>query len=101
MIDTIKKIQKRKKGAMSWEYIATAILVLVVIVVVLLIFSQGAKKGSKELISKLEGTADQDADGIPNLLDKCPCDSEVGTTWTNTKKKMEDCQKCPTTTPNE
>jgi len=101
MIQEHKKIKIGKKGAISWEYIATAILVLVVIVIVLLIFSQGAKKGSKELITKLEGTADQDADGIPNLLDKCPCDSEVGTTWTDTKKKVEDCQKCSTTPPNE
>jgi hypothetical protein len=84
-----------KKGAISWEYMVAGILVLVVLITILVIFTEGARKGGNELIDKLEGTGDEDKDGVPNLLDKCPCDSDVGLDYTSAKKTKNACKQCP------
>lgn len=86
---------KNKKGALSWEYIVVAAIVLVVLIVVLMIFTKGAKSGGDSLIDKIEGTKlDQDKDGVPDYLDKCPCDSDVGGEWTKSKNTKDKCTPC-------
>ncbi len=82
-----------KKGAISWEYIVAGILVLVVLITVLVIFTEGARKGGSELIDKLEGTGDEDKDGVPNFLDKCPYDEDVGTDFTDAKQNKAACKQ--------
>ena len=83
-----------KKGELSWEYIVAGLLVLVVLITVLVIFTQGARKGGNQLIENLESTGDEDKDGVPNLLDKCPCDPDVGTEYTGAKKTKTSCTQC-------
>ncbi len=75
-----------KKGAMSWEYIAGAVIVIVVLLVVGMIVSNAANKGGEQLEDKIKGTGDEDKDGVPNFLDKCPCDNGVGEKWPDGKE---------------
>ena len=91
------KILNSKKG-MMWSYLIAVMIAILVLVVVMLYFYKGANKGydgiNKQVDSQSAMFDDCDDDGTTNVLDKCPCDPRVGSTWTSAVDEGKDCQQC-------
>lgn len=62
-----------KKGDLTWQQIALAIVAIVVVILVILWFRSGGEKGFGFVGQKIGELKDCDGDKVADMFDKCPC----------------------------
>jgi hypothetical protein len=80
---------KNKKGVSQiWWVLSSAIIAMLAVIFIIVWFtSSGGKlqEGFEDTIGDLD---DKDKDGITDLLDKCPCDHNIGRDFEEGKPRV-------------
>ncbi len=66
-------MMKKKKGAMSLEYLAAFVIVIVVVAIIIYWVSSRMSQGGSQIDGVLGDNTDHDDDGIPDSIDTTPC----------------------------
>ena len=69
----MNKINKKAMDVSPMNLIVGAAILLIVLVVVIAMFSNLFSKQAGQVEQNIDLVGDTDKDGIPNIIDKCPC----------------------------
>lgn len=66
-------MKKKKKGALSIEYLAGFVIVIVVVAIIIYWVSTRMSQGGEQINTVFDDNSDSDGDGILDVFDETPC----------------------------